>query len=446
MPIERNFASIAAVQHGFPHKPRAKGIDQMTIVQRMAQARAVQVMFGTQFGLYLAGNTLSLTGTWMQRIACSWLVWDWTGSAFWVGVLAASDLLPVVVISPFAGVAADRWDRLRLNVVAQVISILNAVTMAVAMVTGHLGLWGVLALTLMQGVLTAATQPSRFAMVQQMVPRDQVASAVGLNSACVNIARLVGPAVAGAMILHWGIPQVFTVNAAVTVLFVIVLLRLRLEPIAKSPPAPFLAQMIEGFAHVACTPALRVILLAMFGGGAMVRAVMELMPVIAAQAFGEAVTGLAVLTGAAAVGAVLAGISVGQRATAQLLRHAPVWWALGAITAIFLARATGPVSGVIAALALGATITRGLVCTQTFIQLTTPGALRGRALSVFGLFARGSPALGALAIGYGADLMGMKATVMISSTVLFALLAALALPIWRIAQTVDEASEPPSQP
>lgn len=414
----------------------------MSLVQRVARAQAVQVLFRSQFGLYLAGNTLSLTGTWMQRIASSWLVWDWTGSAFWVGVLAASDLLPVVVISPFAGVAADRWDRLRLNVVAQVLSILNAVTMALAMVTGHLGLWGVLALTLMQGVLTAATQPSRFAMVQQMVHRDQVASAVGLNSACVNIARLVGPAVAGAMILHWGVPQVFTVNAAVTVLFVVVLLRLRLEPIAKSPPAPFLAQMLEGFAYAARIPALRVILLAMFGGGAMVRAVMELMPVIAAQSFADAVTGLAMLTGSAAVGAVLAGLSVGQRAPVQLLRQAPMWWAFGAVAAIFLARATGPVMGVLAAMALGATITRGLVCTQTFIQLTTPGTLRGRTLSVFGLFARGSPALGALAIGYGADLMGMQATVLLSSGLLFVMLAALALPLWRISEALDEGATP----
>ncbi|PRY87236.1 MFS transporter [Donghicola tyrosinivorans] len=414
----------------------------MSLVQRIARAQAVQVLFRSQFGLYLAGNTLSLTGTWMQRIASSWLVWDWTGSAFWVGVLAASDLLPVVVISPFAGVAADRWDRLRLNVVAQVISILNAVTMALAMVTGHLGLWGVLALTLMQGVLTAATQPSRFAMVQQMVHRDQVASAVGLNSACVNIARLVGPAVAGAMILHWGIPQVFTVNAAVTVLFVVVLLRLRLEPIAKSPSAPFLAQMLEGFAYAARIPALRVILLAMFGGGAMVRAVMELMPVIAAQSFADAVTGLAMLTGSAAVGAVLAGLSVGQRAPVHLLRQAPMWWAIGAVTAIFLARATGPVMGILAAMALGATITRGLVCTQTFIQLTTPGTLRGRTLSVFGLFARGSPALGALAIGYGADVMGMQATVLLSSGLLFVVLAALALPLWRISEALDDGATP----
>ena len=414
----------------------------MSLVQRIARAQAVQVLFRSQFGLYLAGNTLSLTGTWMQRIASSWLVWDWTGSAFWVGVLAASDLLPVVVISPFAGVAADRWDRLRLNVVAQVLSILNAVTMALAMVTGHLGLWGVLALTLMQGVLTAATQPSRFAMVQQMVHRDQVASAVGLNSACVNIARLVGPAVAGAMILHWGVPQVFTVNAAVTVLFVLVLLRLRLEPIAKSPPAPFLAQMLEGFAYAARIPALRVILLAMFGGGAMVRAVMELMPVIAAQSFADAVTGLAMLTGSAAVGAVLAGLSVGQPTPVHLLRQAPIWWAFGAVTAIFLARATGPVTGVLAAMALGATITRGLVCTQTFIQLTTPGTLRGRTLSVFGLFARGSPALGALAIGYGADLMGMQATVLLSSGLLFVVLAALALPLWRISKALNDGATP----
>jgi MFS family permease len=414
----------------------------MNISRKITGSAAFHVLFGSQFGLYLGGNTLSLIGTWMQRIACSWLVWDWTASAFWVGVLAACDLLPVVVISPFAGVAADRWDRLRLNVVAQAISIVNAVLLAGLLATGHLGLVGVLLLTLVQGVLTAATQPSRFAMVQQMVPREEVAAAVGLNSACVNIARLLGPAAAGAVILHHSIQWVFTANAAVTVLFVFVLFRLRLTPLEPSTRQPFVQQMREGFAHVLRTPSVRLILLAMFGGGAMVRSVMELMPVIADRAFGAssggAVTGLAMLTGAAAVGAVVSGLSVGRGEIRDLLLRAPIWWAAGAVSAIALAQAEGPVMAIFAALFMGGVITRGLVSTQTFIQLITPGNLRGRALSVFGLFARGSPALGALVIGYSADMIGMGATVLVSSSLLLVLLAGLALPIRNAARTIEE--------
>lgn len=406
---------------------------------RLRNSAPLRVLLKTQFGRYLFGNTISLVGTWMQRIACSWLVWDWTGSAFWVGILAACDLLPVVVISPFAGVAADRWDRLRMNVVAQVISAANALALAVLVATGHLGLSGVLALTLVQGTLTAATQPSRFAMVQQMVTRADVGAAVGLNSACVNIARLLGPAAAGAMILNWSTIWVFASNTAVTVLFVAILLTLRL---AERPPqagrAPFLKQLTEGFAYAFGTPALRLGLIALFAGGALVRSVVELMPVIAAATFFDEITGLAVLTGAAAVGAILSGVTVGNRPPVALLCSVPVWWGLGAISSVALTQAPAPWLAALAAVVLGGAITRGLVSTQTFIQLTTPDALRGRALSVFGLFARGSPALGALAIGYGVDLFGLGNATLASAGLLLAVLALLGTRIPRATASITD--------
>ena len=195
------------------------------MASRIYQSAMARVLFQTQFGIYLFGNTFSLIGTWMQRIAASWLVWDWTGSAFWVGMLAACDLIPVVVIAPFAGVAADRWERKRMNVIAQALSAANTIALTLAFVTGALGLGSILFFTLFQGILTAATQPSRFAMVQQMVPRQDVGRAVGLNSSCVNIARLVGPSMAGLLILHVGIGWVFAINAAVTLVFTVILSR-----------------------------------------------------------------------------------------------------------------------------------------------------------------------------------------------------------------------------
>ena len=399
----------------------------------------VQVMIDTTFGPYLVGNTVSLVGTWMQRIACSWLVWDWTGSAFWVGLLAACDLMPVVFISPLAGVLADRWDRLRLNVNAQVISIANAALLAVLFWLSALSLGMGMALTLIQGILTAITQPSRFAMVQQMVSRDQVGAAVGLNSACVNIARLVGPAIAGAMILHWSIGLVFALNAIVTILFVGVLRRISLRPITRQGAnPPFVHQLIKGFAYTFSTPALRLILLALFAGGIMVRSVVELMPVIAANAFREPVLGLAVLTGAAAIGAILSGVTMGTPNPATLLRNIPLWWGIGAVAAVGLTTTGHHWVAALAAALLGGAITKGLVSTQTFMQLTTPDDLRGRALSVFGLFARGSPALGALAIGYAADHLGVGNATLAASALLIALQLGLSIRLGK--QSVEIAS------
>lgn len=401
----------------------------------------MRVLFGTQFGLFYAGNGLSLVGTWMQRIACSWLIWDWTHSVFWVGVLAAGDLLPVVAIGPFAGVAADRWDRLRQNMLAQIASALLAVLMTALMAADRLGLVGVVLLITVQGALTAAIQPARLAMVQQMVPREDMATAVALNSVNVNLARLLGPAAAGAMILYGDVTWIFAANAAVTFLFVLILARLRVGPQKKLPRSgSFLGEMRAGFAHVVRTPALRLILLVMLAGGAMVRAMLELMPAIAARSFDDDATGLAVLTGAAAVGAVTAGLTVGRSQAVRLLTGVLLWWGVGAAGAIVLTWAEGPVLAALAAMLVGAMVTRGLVTTQTFIQLTTPDELRGRVLSVHGIVARGSPALGALVIGFAADRLGLAPTVAVSSGALILTLLLLAPLVRSAARGVEEAA------
>tara|TARA_R110001583_G_scaffold171739_2_gene325460 strand:+ start:7523 stop:8779 length:1257 start_codon:yes stop_codon:yes gene_type:complete len=379
----------------------------------------LRILFGSQFGLFFAGNGLSLVGTWMQRLACSWLIWDWTHSAFWLGILAAGDLLPVVVIGPFAGVVADRWNRLRLNMFAQVASALLAVLTAVLLATNHLGLISLVLLITAQGTLAAAIQPARLAMVQQMVPREDMSTAIALNSVNVNLARMLGPAAAGVMILHMDIVWVFVLNATFTFLFVLILARLRLAPYLRRPRlSTFFGEMAEGFAYILRDQALWLIMLVMLFGGSMVRAMIELMPAIAAGTFSENAAGLAVLTGAAAFGAVASGLTVGRGRAAHLFYGVLPWWGGGAVASIFLTQAQSPIIAVLAAIAIGFTVTRGLVSTQIFVQLTTPDGLRGRVLSVHGLIARGSPALGALIIGFAADRIGLAYAVAISSIIL----------------------------
>jgi MFS family permease len=401
----------------------------------------LRVLLGSQFGVYLAGNGLSLVGTWMQRIACSWLIWDWTHSAFWLGILSAGDLLPSVVIGPFAGVAADRWDRLRQNMLAQNLSAVLAVLTAVLLATGHLGLIGMVLLITAQGTLSAAIQPARLAMIQQMVPRADMGTAVALNSVIVNLARLLGPAAAGAMILYMDIMWIFAVNAAVTFIFVLILARLRLAPHVRHPSTrSFFGEMTEGFVHILRARPLWLILLVMLCGGSMVRAMIELIPAIAAGSFSNNAKGLAVLSGSAAFGAVASGLTIGRRRAAHLLNEVLLWWGVGAVAAIVLTQSQSSAVAVIAAALIGFAITRGLVSTQTFVQLTTPDALRGRVLSIHGLIARGSPALGALIIGFAADRVGLPRAVEVSSGAMIALLLLLAPQVRSAAPGVEEAA------
>lgn len=389
----------------------------------------LRLLLGTQFGLYFTGNGLSLVGTWMQRIACGWLVWEWTESAFWLGILAAGDLLPVVVIGPFAGVAADRWNRLRQNMQAQVASAVLAILIAALLAKGQLGLLGLILLITLQGTLTAAIQPARLAMVRQMVPRKDLGTAVALNSVNVNLARLIGPAIAGLMIVHLDIIWVFVANALVTLAFVLILARLSLTPQQKSPVSrSFLGEMAEGFVHVVATPALWLILLTMLLGGAVVRSMIELMPAIAVLTYPGSATGLALLTGAAAFGAVISGLTIRQRTATRLLYEVMLWWSVGGVAAVLLTQTRIAIVAVIAAMLVGAATTRALISTQTFVQITTPTYLHGRVLSLHGLIARASPALGALGIGFCADRIGLAMTTLIAASMLvlsFLLLARL---------------------
>jgi hypothetical protein len=172
----------------------------------------------------------------------------------------------------------------------------------------------------------------------------------------------------------------------------------------------------------------------------MVRAMVELIPAIAAGCFANNAKGLAVLTGATAFGAVASGLTIGRKRAAHLLNEVLLWWGLGAVAAIVLTQSRSSALAVMAAAVIGFAITRGLVSTQTFVQLTTPDALRGRVLGIHGLIARGSPALGALVIGFAADRVGLPRAVEVSSGAMIALLLWLAPRVRSASPGVEEAA------
>ena len=150
----------------------------------------------------------------------------------------------------------------------------------------------------------------------------------------------------------------------------------------------------------------------------MVRAMIELMPAIAGETFSRDAEGLALLTGSAALGAVISGLTIIPRKVEQLLYGVMPWWSFGALSSIILTQTRNSVVAMIASISIGISVTRALVSTQIFVQSTTPDVLRGRVLSVHGLIARGSPAIGALIIGFAADQIGLSKAVGITASAL----------------------------
>src|SRR5437762_9006148 len=179
------------------------------------------------FGLYSAGSAISLIGMWMQRIAIGWLTWQLTESGFWLGVIAFADFFPVILVGPIAGAAADRWDRLKVVKISQAISLLQATALVALTASGHINIGLLVALTAFQGFIVAFNQPARLAMVPYLVPEADLASAVAINSVIFNLARFVGPMLAGLAIVWSGVAAAFAANAISYVPFLLALARIR---------------------------------------------------------------------------------------------------------------------------------------------------------------------------------------------------------------------------
>src|SRR5690242_17693282 len=174
-------------------------------------ARALQ---HRNYRLFFSGQTVSLVGTWITRIATSWLVYRLSGSVFLLGIVGFFGQIPTLLLVPFAGVLVDRWDRHRILIVTQVLSMLQSAALAVLTFAGVITVTHVLLLQLAQGIINAFDTPARQAFVVQMVEdRNDLPNAIALNSSMVNASRIIGPSVGGILIAAFGEAWCFTVDA-----------------------------------------------------------------------------------------------------------------------------------------------------------------------------------------------------------------------------------------
>ncbi|MCG8355998.1 MAG: MFS transporter [Kiloniellales bacterium] len=364
------------------------------------------------YGIYTAGSSVSLIGTWMQRIAVGWLAWELTGSGAWLGAVAFADLFPTVLIGPLAGAAADRWNRLRVIKVSQCLACCQSVTLFVLTATGAMTIELLLLLTLALGVIIAFNQPARLALIPNLVPREDLPAAVAINSVIFNSARFLGPAVAGLLIVSVGVAAAFAANALTFTVFLFALSRIRLQAPA-SPPSdrdrPLFGDIAEGLRYVAGHPGIAPLLLMMVIVSTCARPFVELLPGFADRVFGSGADGLAIMTSTVGLGAVAGGLWLAQRAGAQGLTRLVLASGLVLGLALLGFVATRALWLAVPALALaGFVMVVGGVGTQTLLQLSLEPDMRGRVMSLYGLIFRGAPAVGALAMGGASDFVGLR--------------------------------------
>lgn len=378
----------------------------------------VRVFSNRNYAIYAAGNAVSLTGLWVQRLGVGWLAWELTQSGFWLGMVAFADLFPVMVVGLFGGVLADRMDRRTILMISQIYQLVQATVLWLMTWLGIITIGWLVGLTLFIGIVVAAAQPARLALVPSLARSEDVGGAVAIHSVIFNLARFIGPAIAGYIIHSYDVAFAFAFNALTFLWFIAALMMLRLPKRAPHPSAHegVFRQMADGLKYSVTHPGIAAVLLLMAATSFLVRPVFELLPGFADDVFHGGAAGLATLTSAVGLGALLAGLWLAKRASAVRLADITVvgGGVLGAMGLLFAITNTLWVGATALAVA-GFMATCVSVGTQTLVQTGVPSHMRGRVLSIWGMILRGVPAAGALSMGWVSDFVGLKPPLMIGS-------------------------------
>ncbi|MDP9344069.1 MAG: MFS transporter, partial [Actinomycetota bacterium] len=395
---------------------------------RRAFATTFRSLEVRNYRLYFFGQIVSITGTWMQSVGQAWLMLQLTGSAVALGTVTALQFLPILLLGPWGGVVADRFDKRRLLVVTQTTSALLAVVLGTLVATGVVQPWMVYALAVTLGMVTLVDNPARQSFVMEMVGPEHVTNAVSLNSVVVNAGRIVGPAVAGVLIATVGIAVCFFVNGASYLAVIAGLLAMRQLELRRTPRAKRArGQLREGLRYAWSTRELRVPLLVMAVVGTLGFNFSVLLPLMARFAFHSGAAVYGELFSLMGVGAVTGGLVVAAKgqANSRLLAGSAVAFGVAILTA-----ATAPTlaAEMVVIVAVGVTSITFISTANSILQLRSRDDMRGRVMALYAMVFLGVTPIGAPTVGFVAEHFGPRAALALggAATLLAGLAAAWA--------------------
>jgi len=365
------------------------------------------------FRVFFAGYVVSLTGIWMQRVAQAWLVLDLTGSAFYVGLIDALGTLPVLLFSLYAGVVADRVSKHRMVIATQTAAMVVALAFATMVWVDRTTVGAIAVLAFLLGAANAFDIPARQSFFVEIVGKDDLASAIALNSSAFNATRAVGPAVAGILIGLVGVAACFLFNGLSYLAVLAALIAMKLPAFRRSaaPARSAWSNITEGLRYVAAEPRTRVLLLNIAVLSICGLPALTLLPVLAKLELGQGAREYGWMMSAVGAGALIGALGVATFAT-RMPKGRVVGWA-GALFGLSVA-ALGLSGSVPAALliltALGLAMITTTALTNTLLQTLVPDELRGRVVSVYAFAFVGMAPIGALLAGAAAEQFGVAAT------------------------------------
>lgn len=384
------------------------------------------------FRLYFLGQLASTSGTWMQLTAQSWLVFQLTHSEAWLGIVACAAGLPILLLSPVAGVIVERFSRQKTILVTQIIQMILAFILAALVFTGNVQIWHILTLALLLGVSNAVDGTARLAILADLVEHEHLRSAITLNSILFNSSRVLGPATAGLALVALGAGWCFFLNGLsfLPLIGSLMVIQPKSIPAKISTETP-LQQLASGLryarSHRRIFPALLLTAIAGFLGVSM----LTLFPAFADLILKSPTTSYTVISVANGLGGIVGGVMLGWVAKRFGLARVIAGVALLTAFSIALLGTTGTIAAAtLVAFGFGLVIVTVFVGSSTLIQTEVPDAFRGRVLALYNLAFAGLTPFGSLALGLISANIGILNTFILNGTVI-GLLSLVVLWCWQ---------------
>jgi MFS family permease len=372
------------------------------------------------FRLFFGGQSISLIGTWMTRIATSWLVYRLTGSALLLGTVSFAGQIPTFLFAPFAGVWVDRLDRRQVLVWTQALSMAESLALAGLTLSHHITIHWLLGLSVMQGMVNAFDMPGRQAFMVQMVEdRRDLSNAIAINSSMVNMARLVGPSLAGMLIAVSSEGWCFLIDGIsyIAVIVSLLMMHINIPAVARKVTSTF-TEMKVGWTYVSTFLPVRTILLLFAAISLMGMPFVVLMPIFAAQVLHGGPHTLGFLMGAMGVGALISALALAARKSVLgLVRMIPIVAAVFGAGLIGFGLSRWFWLSMVMVLIAGMGMMQGMAGSNTIIQTIVPEDKRGRVMSYYTMAFVGMAPFGSLLAGSVAHAIGAPWTVAMNGAV-----------------------------
>lgn len=384
-----------------------------------------------EFALFWSGQAISQTGTWMQQFAQGWVVTSLASSAFALASVNLAASIPILIMTPSGGVAADRMDRRRILLVTQSVLAVLAIAMGVLIEAGHLRLWHIWSIAVLLGLATAFDMPAYQSFFPQLIEREDLSQAIALNQATFHGSRIIGPAIASWFVAGWGMAAAFFANGASFLAVIGSLLVIRPKPPIAGGMAHVRPSMAGGVQYVREHPHI----VALLGLTAITTTFIfpnaaTLMPFYAKHVLRVGAGSLGVMMTASGLGAFLGAIFLLVLPHRFRIGWIMIALIMNALTLSALAWSRQVALSAVAVVILSFGISSTLGVASTLVQESVPDALRGRVMSLYSLSFTGVAPFAALAIARVADLIGMRRELLLAS-VLYGICGVFLMPALR---------------